>query len=75
MLNNVQIWVGGIWRRLIGQANRGGAALGERRRGTPRTRQQTERSQRGKAAPFCRVKVNLVATDNFGGKCKLCPLK
>lgn len=35
MLNNVQIWVGGIWRRLIGQANRGGAEFergGEERR-------------------------------------------
>lgn len=28
MLNNVQIWVGEIWRRLIGQTNRGGAELG-----------------------------------------------
>lgn len=29
MRNNVQIWVGGKRRRLIGQANRGGAELGK----------------------------------------------
>lgn len=45
MFNNVQIWVGGMWRRLTGQTDRGGAELG--RRGMLRTWQQAEGSKTG----------------------------
>lgn len=55
MLNNVQIWVGGIWRRLIGLTNQG-----EKHQG------HVEGSRAGKAAHFCHVKVILVNTDYSG---------
>lgn len=48
MLNNVQIWVGGIWRRLIGHANRGGAEFergGEEHRGHG-SRQKEEKQEK-----------------------------
>lgn len=51
-----------MWRRLIGQTDRGGAELG--RRGVLRTWQREVKQD--KAAPFCNLKVNLVTTGNFG---------
>lgn len=66
MFNNVQIWVGGIWRRLIGQTNRGGAELGrggEERWGHGSRQREVKQEKR---PLFPHVKVNLVTTGSFG---------